>query len=332
MAVMSYREALHQTLQEEMERDERIFLIGEDIGAFGGSYSVTKGFLEQFGEKRVRDAPLAESIIIGLSIGAAMGGLRPVPELMTINFSLLAMDQIVNHAAKLRHMFAGKITVPMTIRTAMGTGQLSGTHSQFLEVLYAHFPGLKVVTPAFPADARGMLKTALRGMDPVMFIEHTGIYGLRGEVPDGDYTTPFESALVREGRDLTVVTYSRMVHVALHAAEELAKDGIELEIVDLRSLRPLDIDKAVASVQKTNRALVLEEDWKSYGIGAEITARLQEAAFDYLDAPVRRIAQLEAPIPYARNLEQAMLPTADDVVTAAREIVSSHQSPVASRR
>lgn len=321
MAVMTYREAVRQTLQEEMERDERIFLIGEDIGAFGGSYSITTGFLEKFGRKRVIDAPLAESLIVGMSIGAAMGGLRPVPELMTINFSLLAMDQIANHAAKLRHMFNGQIEVPMTIRTAMGTGQLSGTHSQFLEVLYAHFPGLKVVLPATPADARGMLKTALRGLDPVMFIEHANIYSLRGEVPEGDYTTPFESRLHRAGRDLTVVTYSRMVHVASQAAEHLAADGIELEIIDLRSLRPLDTDKAVASVKKTNRAIVLEEDWRSYGAGAEITARLQEEAFDYLDAPIRRIAQVEAPIPYAKNLEQAMLPTAEHLVKAARELL-----------
>jgi pyruvate dehydrogenase E1 component beta subunit len=324
MSVITYREAVRQTLQEEMERDERIFLIGEDIGAFGGSYSVTKGFIEQFGEKRVIDSPLAESIIIGMSIGAAMAGLRPVPELMTINFSLLAMDQIVNHAAKLRHMFAGKIQVPMTIRTAFGTGQLSGTHSQFLEVLYAHFPGLKVVAPALPADARGMLKTALRGMDPVMFIEHANIYTVRGEVPEGDYTTPFESALVRPGRDLTIVTYSRMVHVSLQAAERLAEEGIEVEIIDLRSIRPLDTDKAVASVQRTNRALIVEEDWKSYGVGAEVTARIQEEAFDYLDGPVRRIAQIEAPIPYAKNLEQAMLPTAEQVVAGVREMLGRH--------
>jgi pyruvate dehydrogenase E1 component beta subunit len=321
MAAITYREAVRQTLEEEMTRDDRIFLIGEDIGAFGGSYSITTGFVEKFGHKRVIDSPLAESIIVGMSIGAAMGGLRPVPELMTINFSLLAMDQIVNHAAKLRHMFNGQIEVPMTIRTAIGTGQLSGTHSQFLEVLYAHFPGLKVVAPATPADARGMLKTSLRGMDPVMFIEHANIYSMRGEVPEGDYTTPFESRLHREGRDLTVVTYSRMVHVATQAAEQLAGEGIELEIIDLRSLRPLDTDKAVESVKKTNRALVLEEDWRSYGTGAEITARLQEEAFDYLDAPIRRIAQVEAPIPYAKPLEQAMLPTAEHVVKAAREML-----------
>jgi pyruvate dehydrogenase E1 component beta subunit len=321
MAVITYREAVRRTLQEEMERDERIFLIGEDIGAFGGSYSITTGFIDQFGTKRVIDSPLAESIIVGLSIGAAMGGLRPVPELMTINFSLLAMDQIANHAAKLRHMFAGKIEVPMTIRTAMGVGQLSGTHSQFLEVLYAHFPGLKVVTPATPADARGMLKTALRGRDPVMYIEHANIYSTRGEVPEGDYTTPFESRLAREGRDVTVVTYSRMLLEAQKAAEQLAGEGIELEIIDLRSLRPLDMDKAVASVKKTNRAVVLEEDWRSYGIGAEVTARLQEEAFDYLDAPIRRIAQREAPLPYAKVLEQALLPSADDLTATVREMV-----------
>lgn len=321
MAVITYREAVRETLREEMERDDRIFLIGEDIGAFGGSYSITKGFLEDFGPKRVIDSPLAESIIIGLSIGAAIGGLRPVPELMTINFSLLAMDQIVNHAAKLRHMFAGKIQVPMTIRTAMGTGQLSGTHSQFLEVLYAHFPGLKVVAPATPADARGMLRTCLRGLDPVMFIEHANIYSTRGEVPDGDYTTPFESRIARVGRDVTVVGYSRMVLVAQQAAEILAADGIEIEIVDLRSLRPLEIDTAVESVKKTNRAIVIEEDWKSYGTGAEIVARLQEEAFDYLDAPIRRIAQIEAPIPYAKVLEQSMLPTAEQLVEAVRELV-----------
>lgn len=321
MAVITYREAVRQTLREEMERDDRIFLIGEDIGAFGGSYSITTGFLEDFGPKRVIDAPLAESIFVGMSVGAAMAGLRPVPELMTINFSLLAMDQIVNHAAKLRHMFNGEITVPMTIRTAVGTGQLSGTHSQFLEVTFAHFPGLKVVTPGTPADARGMLKSCLRGMDPVMFIEHANLYSTRGEVPDGDYTTPFTSRLHREGHHLTVVAYSRMVHVASQAAEHLAERGIELEIIDLRSIRPLDTSLAVASVKKTNRVLILEEDWKSFGVGAEVTARLQEEAFDYLDGPVRRIAQVEAPIPYARNLEQAMLPTAEQVVTAVEEML-----------
>ena len=321
MAVITYREALRQALQEEMDRDERVFLIGEDIGAFGGTYSVTAGFHEKYGDKRVRDAPLAESVIIGLSIGAAMDGLRPVPEIMTINFSLLAMDQIVNHAAKLRHMFGGKIQVPLTIRTTIGAGQLGGTHTQFLEVIYAYFPGLKVVTPATPADAKGMLKTSLRGMDPVLFIEHTGLYGTRGEVPDEDFETPFESRVHREGRDLTIVAYARMVNVAQEAAERLAQDGIEAEIIDLRSLRPLDTDKAVASVRKTNRAIVLEEDWKTYGIGAEVTARLQDEAFDYLDAPIKRLAQVEVPMPYPMNLVNAMLPSSDDVVATARELV-----------
>jgi len=327
---ITYRDALREALREEMYRDERVFLMGEDIGAYGGSYAVTRGFLQEFGPKRVRDTPIAELGIVGAGIGAAIGGLRPVVELMTINFSLLALDQIVNHAAKLHYMFNGQFTAPVVIRTAAGFGQLGATHSQTFEHWFAHVPGLRVVMPAVPKDAKGFLKSAIRGNDPVIFIEHSLIYRNRGEVPDDeDFLLPLEGAEVRrEGTDVTIVSWSRGYYLALGAAEELAREGIECEVIDLRVLRPLDIDTVVRSVQKTNRLVVVEEGWRTLAMGAEIAAAVQEKAFDYLDAPITRVASLEVPMPYARNLERLVVPNKDQVVEAVRQVLYQKQ-PVA---
>jgi len=323
MPTITYREAISQALCEEMERDERVFIMGEEVGVWGGTYAVTRGFLDHFGEKRVRDTPIAEGVIVGAAAGAAMAGLRPVAELMTINFALLAMDQIVNNAAKLHAMFGGQITCPVVIRTAGGAGrQLAASHSQNLEGIFAHFPGLKVVAPATPYDAKGLLKAALRQDDPLLFVEHATLYPTRGEVPDGDYTVPIgKSEIKHEGRDVTIIAFSKMVLLALEAAQELAKEGIEAEVVDLRTLRPLDMKPVVASLKKTNRAVIAEEDWRSYGVGAEVAARLYEEAFDWLDAPIARVAQAEVPLPYNRELEQMALPKVADIVRAVKEIV-----------
>ncbi len=324
MPELTFREALRQALREEMQRDERVFLMGEDIGAYGGSYAVTRGLLEEFGEKRVKDTPIAEAAIVGLATGAAIGGLKPVAELMTINFSLLAADQIINHLAKIYYMFGGQFAAPAVIRTAAGWGQLGATHSQFLEVIYSHVPGLKVVMPATPYDAKGLLKAAIRDEDPVLFIEHTLLYGIRGEVPDGDYVVPIGLAdIKRPGRDVTIVAYARMVHVALNAARQLETEGVDCEIVDLRTLRPLDIETVIESVKKTNHVVIVEEDWKSFGVGAEVAARIAEQAFDYLDAPVVRVGMLEVPMPYNRNLERHVVPDEADVVEAVHLVVGS---------
>lgn len=323
MAIITMREAISQALWEEMERDERVFIMGEEVGVWGGTYAVTKGFYDHFGPKRVRDTPIAEMVIVGAANGAAMGGLKPVAELMTINFAFVAMDQIVNHSAKLHNMFGGQFTVPIVIRAVGGGGrQLGSTHSQTPDAIFAHFPGLKVVAPGTPADAKGLLKAAIRSTDPIMFIEHATLYQQRGEVPEGDYLEPIGvSKVQRPGKDVTIVTYSKMLQVSLKAADILAKEGIEAEIVDLRTLRPLDMEPALASVRRTNRAVVVEEGWKSYGVGAEVATRLHEEAFDYLDAPVKRVAQIEVPLPYNRELEQMALPQIDDVVNAVKEVL-----------
>lgn len=320
---ITYRDALREALREEMYRDERVFLMGEDIGAYGGSYAVTRGFLQEFGPDRVRDTPIAELGIVGLGVGAAIGGLRPVVELMTINFSLLAMDQIVNHLAKIYYMFNGQFTAPVVVRTVEGFGQLAATHSQFFENYFAYVPGLRVVAPAVPKDAKGFLKAAIRGNDPVIFIEHSLIYRNRGEVPDGeDFVLPLEGAEIRrEGQDVTIVSWLRGYYLALGAAEELAREGIECEVIDLRVLRPLDIETIVRSVQKTNRLVIVEEGWKSFGVGAEIAAAVQERALDYLDAPILRVASVEVPMPYARNLERLVVPNKDRVIEAVREVL-----------
>lgn len=323
MARLTMREAISQALWEEMERDPKVFIMGEEVGVWGGTYAVTRGFYDHFGPDRVRDTPISEAAIVGAAIGAALVGLRPVAEIMTINFAFVAMDHIVNQAAKLHYMFGGQMVLPLVIRTVGGGGrQLGATHSQTPDAIFAHFPGLKVVAPGTPADAKGLLKGAIRCDDPVLFIEHATLYQLRGEVPEGDYTVPIgQSKVQREGRDVTVVTYSKMLDTSLKAAEELAREGIEIEIVDLRTLRPLDMGPVLESVKKTNRAVVVEEGWKSYGVGAEVASRIYEEAFDYLDAPVKRVAQVEVPLPYNRTLEQMALPQVKDVVQAIKEVL-----------
>ena len=304
-----------------MERDERVFILGEEIGVWGGTYAVTKGFYDHFGEKRVRDTPIAESAIVGAAIGAALTGLRPIAELMTINFAFAAFDHIVNEAAKLRYMFGGQFKLPLVIRAPGGGGrQLAATHSQTPDAIFAHFPGLRVVAPATPEDAKGMLKAAIRSDDPVLFIENALLYQLRGEVPEGDYIIPLDQAKVqRFGRDVTIVTYSKMLDFSLKAAEQLAKEGIEAEIVDLRALRPLDMAPVLESFKKTNRAVIVEEGWRSFGVGSEVAARIYEAAFDYVDAPIHRVAQKEVPLPYNRTLEQMALPQVEDIIRAVKE-------------
>ena len=323
MPKITMREAISQALWEEMERDERVFILGEEVGVWGGTYAVTKGFYDHFGEKRVRDTPIAEAVIVGAAIGAALTGLRPVAELMTINFAFAAMDHIVNEAAKLRYMFGGQFTIPLVLRAPGGGGrQLGATHSQTPDVIFAHFPGLKVVAPGTPEDAKGMLKSAIRSDDPVLFIEHATLYQVRGEVPEGEYTTALDQARVqRPGRDVTIVTYSKMLEISLKAADQLEKDGIQAEIVDLRCLRPLDMEPVLASFKKTNRAVIVEEGWQSFGIGAEVSARIYEQAFDYVDAPIRRVAQKEVPLPYNRTLEQMALPQVEDVIQAVKEVL-----------
>jgi len=320
---ITYREALHQALHEEMLRDDSVFIMGEDIAQFGGAYKVTAGFFEEFGAKRVKDTPISEEAIVGAGVGAAMVGLRPVIEIMTINFILVAFDQVINNAAKISYMFGGQGCVPLVIRTPQGAGhQLGEQHSQNLDVYFAYVPGLQVVTPATPADAKGMLKTAIRGNNPVMFIENLALYNTIGSVPEGEYLVPFGKArIAREGRDLTIIAHSRMVRTALDAASTLSKDGIEAEVVDLRSLRPLDAETLTASVRKTNRALVVEEGWRQYGVGAEVVATIQEQAFDYLDAPVVRITAADVPMPYSKPLEIAALPQPEAVVEAARAMM-----------
>lgn len=323
MARITMREAISQALWEEMERDPNVFIMGEEVGVWGGTYAVTKGFYDHFGPDRVKDTPIAEAAIIGGAIGAALTGLRPVAELMTINFAFSAFDGIVNQAAKMHLMFGGQMVLPLVIRAVGGGGrQLGATHSQTPDAIFAHFPGLKVVAPGTPADAKGMLKAAIRSQDPILFIEHATLYQMRGEVPDGDYIVPIgKSNVARPGRDVTIITYSKMLETSLKAADQLAKDGIEAEIVDLRSLRPLDMGPVLESFKKTNRAVVVEEGWKSYGVGSEVSARIYEEAFDYVDAPIKRVAQLEVPLPYNRTLEQMALPKVEDVVSAVKEVV-----------
>lgn len=321
MAFITMRQAITDALREEMVRDEDVFIMGQEVGVWGGTYAVTRGFYDEFGDKRVRDTPISEMAIGGVAAGAAMNGLRPVAEFMTINFAFLALDAIVNHAAKVHYMFGGQMTAPVVYRAPGGGGrQLGATHSHTPDVIFAHFPGLKVVSPATPYDAKGMLKEAIRIDDPVLFIEHHTLYQIRGEVPEDDYTVPIGvSEVKREGSDVTIVGYAQGLQVALEAAEELAKEGIEAEVVDLRSLRPLDMGPVVESFKKTFRAVVVEEGYGSYGIGAEIVARLQDEAFDYIDAPIKRVAQIEVPLPYSRELEQSALINKDRVIAAVKE-------------
>jgi pyruvate dehydrogenase E1 component beta subunit len=317
--VVRYRDALNEALREEMQRDETVILMGEDIGVFNGAFKVTNGLLDEFGERRVRDTPISENTIVGMGVGAAMTGLRPVVELMTINFSLLAMDQIINHAATIHYMFGGQVRVPLVIRMPQGAGhQLGPTHSHSWEAFFLHAPGLLVATPSTAADAKGLLKAAIRDDNPVIFIEHEYLYGQRGEVPDGDHVVNFgEAAIRRAGGDVTVVGISRMAVTAQKAADTLsAEHGVEAEVIDPRTLRPLDLDTILESVKKTNRCVIVEEGWPHGGVGANLAALIQEQAFDFLDAPVARVTGADLPMPYSKPLEQIAYPHEPQVVEA----------------
>lgn len=320
---ITYRDALNQAMREEMRRDPNVFVIGEEVGAYGGAYKVTQGLYEEFGTERVIDTPISEEAIAGCGIGSAMVGLRPVVEMMTVNFALLAMDQIVNHAAKLHYMSGGQVQVPMVIRAAEAAGlQLGAQHSQNLEAWFSHIPGLKVIAPATPADAKGLLKSAIRDNNPVIFLEHEAIYGSKGEVQEEEYLTPIGVADVkRTGTDVTIITYSRMLLNSMKAADQLAAEGINVEIVDIRTVRPMDTETIINSVKKTHKAIVVEEDWPSMGVGAEVAARIVAGAFDYLDAPVIRITLADVPMPYSKALEQAAIPQPENIINAVRQIM-----------
>jgi pyruvate dehydrogenase E1 component beta subunit len=320
----TYREALRQALQEALQREPRAFLMGEDVGRYGGSYAVSKGLLEEFGEERVRDTPLSESAFVGAGIGAAMAGMRPIVEIMTVNFSLLALDQILNNAATLRHMSGGQVGVPLVIRMATGGGrQLAAQHSHSLEGWYAHIPGLRIVTPATLEDARGMLWTALQDPDPVIIFEHLMLYNLEGELAEDAGAVNLALASVRRaGTDLSLITYGGMLGKTLRAAGELAREGVNAEVIDLRVLRPLDEKTILESVARTRRAVIVDEGWKSGSLSAEIAARIVEKAFYELDAPVARVCSREVPVPYARHLEEAALPQVSGIVAAAKGVMS----------
>ncbi len=317
-----YFETVALALHEEMERDDRVFILGEDVGLVGGTFRATEGLMAEFGSTRVRDTPIAEAAIIGLSIGAAMAGLRPIAELMTLNFGIVAMDQIINHASKARYMFGGQVALPMVIRAPAGGGtQKAAQHSHSIESWFVNAPGIRVVIPSTPYDLKGLLKTAIRSDDPVLFIEHEMLYNTKGEVPDDDYLLPFGVAEIkRPGRDVTIVAWSKMLHEALRAAERLAEEGIEAEVLDPRTLDPLDIDAILTSVSRTRRAVIAEEGWRNVGVGAELAARIQEHLFYDLEAPVQRVAAADVPTPYAKNLEKLALPDAQDIVDAVLKI------------
>jgi pyruvate dehydrogenase E1 component beta subunit len=321
---ITIREALSAALREEMQRDERVFIMGEEVGVWGGTYAVTRGFLDEFGAKRVRDTPISEMVIAGSAVGAAMAGLRPVAELMTINFAFVAMDAIVNHMAKVRYMFNGQFTVPMVIRTTTGGGkQLGATHSHAPEVLFAHFPGMYVAVPGTAYDAKGMLKASIRDDNPVLFVEHSTMLQRRSPVPDDpDFVLPIgKSDIKREGDDVTIVTFGKGLEWSMAAAEQLEKDGIEAEIVDLRWLRPLDLEPVFESFKKTNRCVVVEESLPMFSVGAEVAAQLQNEMFDYMDAPVKRVAAMDNPLPYSHEIELMALPDAQKIVAAVKEVV-----------
>jgi pyruvate dehydrogenase E1 component beta subunit len=325
MAIMTYRDALNLALREEMRRDPSVVIWGEDVALYEGSFKVTRGLLTEFGEDRVKDTPISENTIIGVAVGAAMGGLRPIAELMTVNFALLAMDQIINHMSKIRYMFGGQVNLPMVIRAPGGGGsQLAAQHSQSLETFFMHAPGMHVVVPATPADAKGLLKSAIRDNNPVMFLEHELLYNSKGEVSeDPEFLIPFGRAEVKKaGKDVTIVAYSRMTILALAAAEELEKEGIACEVVDLRSLNPLDTATFVESVERTGRAVVVEECWRTCGLGGEIASRIYEGCFDLLVAPVQRVSGLDVPMPYSRKLEKLCIPQVETIVAAVKIVMS----------
>jgi pyruvate dehydrogenase E1 component beta subunit len=317
-----YFEVVGQTLGEELERDDSVFILGEDVGLVGGTFRATEGLMAEYGSQRVRDTPIAEAAIIGLSVGAAMAGMRPIAELMTMNFGIVAMDQIINHVSKARYMFGGRVSLPLVIRAPGGGGtQKAAQHSHSIESWFMNAPGIRVVIPSTPYDLKGLLKTAIRSDDPVLFIEHEMLYNTKGEVPDEEYLLPFGCAdIKRPGRDVTIIAWSKMVHEALRAAEQLASEGIEAEVVDPRTLDPLDIDTLLGSVARTRRAVIAEEGWRNVGVGAELAARIQEHLFYDLDAPVQRVAAADVPTPYAKNLEKLALPDAQNIVDAVLKI------------
>ncbi len=323
-ARMTYREAMREAIREALKRDDRVFLMGEDVGRYGGSFGVSRGLLEEFGPDRIRDTPLSESAFVGAGIGAAIAGMRPIVEIMTVNFSLLALDQIMNNAATLQHMSGGQVHVPVVIRMTTGAGrQLAAQHSHSLEGWYAHIPGIKVVTPATVEDARTMLWPALKDPDPVLIFEHGGLYNMEGELPEALDACPLMRAAIRRaGTEVSIITYGGSLPKCLTAAEELAGQGIAAEVIDLRSLRPLDTETIVASVTKTHRAVVVDEGWRSGSISAEISARIMEQAFYELDAPVERVCSAEVPVPYAKHLEDAALPQVPGIVATVREVVA----------
>jgi len=323
MPVKTYRDALRAAMAEEMERDESVVLMGEDIGVYGGTHLITNGLIDQFGPKRVIDTPIAENGFTGAAIGMAMAGMKPVVEMMTWNFSFQAADQIIQNAAKLRYFSGGQVSVPLVIRGPNGGGvQLSAQHTHSLEGFYGHFPGLKVVSPSTPEDVKGMMLQAIRDPDPVIFLEAGALYGTKGEVPDGDYTVEFGKArIAREGSDITLIGYGRQVNLLLRVAEKLAEDKIDVEVVDLRSIRPFDGETIVASVRKTHRAVVVQEQWRWFSVASEVAAIIQEQAFDELDAPVERVSGAEVPAPYARNLELAAFPSEQQVTDAVRRVL-----------
>lgn len=324
MREITYAQALNEALREEMERDPHVFVLGEDVGRHGGVFTVTKGLIDQFGSKRVRSTPISECAIVGAALGAAVVGCRPVAEIMYVDFMTIAMEMIVNQAAKIRYMFGGKAKVPMVVRTQGGGGRGNAAqHSQSLEAWFVHIPGLKVVMPATPYDAKGLLKSAIRDDNPVIFLENKNLYFRKGPVPEGEYTIPLGVAdIKRPGRDVTLIATSRMVGEALEAAEVLTQSGIDVEVIDPRTVAPLDMGTIVDSVKKTNRAVIVHEACRTCGIGAEIGMRLMEEAFDYLDAPVKRVAAVDVPVPYNRILEDAALPNLEDIISGVREVLA----------
>ena len=323
MPLITYRQALTQAIIEEMRRDENIFVIGEDVAQYEGAYRVTEGILSSFGDMRIKDTPIAEEVIVGVGVGAAMAGLRPIIELMTVNFSLLAIDQIVNHAAKIHYMSGGQFAIPMVIRMPQGSGmQLGAQHSQYFDAWFASVPGLKVVAPSSAYDAKGLLKSSIRDNNPIIFLEHQLLYPVKEDVPDDDYTVPIGKAITkRPGKDITIISYLRTVNMSLSAAEKLKEDGIEAEVIDLRSLRPLDEETILSSIKKTHRAIIIEEDLPQYGVGANISDIIQRESFDYLDAPINRICSTDTPMPYSRDLELSALPDEAKILKAVREMI-----------